>query len=321
MNIDLLNEYIEFAKSLNVSRAAKRLFMSQSTLSKHLKTIEDEVGVKLIDRSDSSHLRLTKAGSLFLDACSSICHTYDTALERCHELTKDPKKVSVLLPCTIDASRELIFEIFHNMQQDHQDISMNLLHMAGYSMLDNLIMGRVDCATSHAVSQKQQEELEALGVTLMPLLEDDVFLWADRDSPLMAKEHLFVKDLADIPILVPASRAYMDLQGWYQALCEQAGFKPLLVYKDVTDMYELMNTSFDDAVMVLTSEVVMGDPVFRTQKHLMVRKFEDEGLKNTLFLAYLSKNRNPALGILMQNIRRHTYSFLEDKDVNDIICR
>lgn len=321
MNIDLLNEYVEFSKSLSVSNAAKNLFMSQSTLSKHLKTIEEEVGATLIDRSSPSDLSLTKAGKEFLDACSSICYTYDTALERCHKLDHDPKRVSILIPCTIDASRELIFEIFHNMQKDFEDISVNLLQMGGYSMIENLTMGRVDCTTSHVISPKQKEEFESQGIELIPLLEDSVYVWAPTDSPLMEKGHLYVEDLMDVPILVPASRIYMDLHGWYQALCERYGFKPLLVYKDVTDIYELMNTSFKDGVMVLTSEATMGDSVFRIQKHLLLRQFEDEELKNTIYLAYMSDNDNPALQALIKCIKQHDYEFLEGKHVKDLIER
>ena len=159
MDIELLDEYIEFAQSLNVSTAAKSMYISQSTLSKHLKTIEENVGVPLIDRSSPNGLKLTEAGKVFLDACSTISHAYDSALERCHKLMRDPKKISILKPCTIDASNEFVYQVFRNMQRDHVDTSVELLQMGGYSMIENLLLGRVDCATSHCNSPAQFDRL------------------------------------------------------------------------------------------------------------------------------------------------------------------
>ncbi|WP_158539646.1 LysR family transcriptional regulator [Gordonibacter sp. 28C] len=321
MNIDLMNEFIEFSKSLNVSAAAKSLFVSQSTLSKHLKALEEEVGAQLIDRSPASGLRLTEAGKVFLDACSLISHSYDVALENCHKLSRSPKKISILRPCTIDASSELIYEVYRNMQKDHDDISVSLLQMGGYSMIENLTMGRVDCTTSHIVSPMQKAELEAKNVSLIPLLEDDVYVWAQKDSELITKEHLYVRDLIDVPILVPASRIYMDLHEWYTFLCAKAGFKPLLAYRDVNDMYELMNTNLKHGIMVLTSEATMGDPVFELQSNLALRPFEDNDLKNILYLAFMKDNDNPALQVLIDCIRSHEYPVFKGKSVTDIIER
>lgn len=321
MNIDSLHEYIEFSKSLNISTAAKSLFISQSALSKHLKNIEENVGVPLIDRSSPLDLGLTEAGKVFLDACSVIVHTYDTALEKCHQLARSPKRLSILRPCTTDASMELIFEIFHNMQYDHEEISVELQQMGGYSMVENLLMGRVDCATSHANSQSQIEELKSQGIELFPLFQDHVYVWAPSDSPLLKKKHLFLVDLLEVPIFVPASRIYEDMHNWITALCSKAGFKPLLVYKDATDMSELMTSNIKDGVLLLTSEANVNNPVFNLQPQMALRQFEDEGLTNTVFLAYLNSNDNPALKLLIDCVKSHNYSVLEINEVTDVIQR
>lgn len=316
MDIALLDEYIEFSKSLNISTAARHLFISQSTLSKHLKTLEDEVGVRLIDRNMG--LKLTEAGQVFLDACSVISHTYDSALETCHTISRSPERLSILKPCTIDASNELVFTLFRHMQRDYPNISVKLLQMGGYSMMENLLLKRADCTTAHSNSLALVESLRKQGVELSPVFEDSIYIWIPVGHPLLEKREIFLEDLIDVPILVPASRVYMDLHEWIISLCAQRGFKPLLAYKDVADMYELMNSNIRDGVMILTSEATMGDPVIEMQQSMVLRPLADNGIKNTVYLAYLASNENPALASLLECLRNNEYPLFDGKGLTDV---
>ena len=56
--------FLEAAECLNFTEAAKRLFVAQSTLSKQIALLEDELGLKLFYRSNRT-VGLTPAGSLF----------------------------------------------------------------------------------------------------------------------------------------------------------------------------------------------------------------------------------------------------------------
>lgn len=63
-----LEAFLAIARVLNISRAAEHLNWSQSTVSKRLKDLEDELGTTLIERGQGvKSLRLTPAGEEFLD--------------------------------------------------------------------------------------------------------------------------------------------------------------------------------------------------------------------------------------------------------------
>ena len=64
MRIEYLQEFVHFSKSLNITQAAQELFTTQSTLSKHLRQIERELGAQLVV-TEPKKMRLTPAGSLF----------------------------------------------------------------------------------------------------------------------------------------------------------------------------------------------------------------------------------------------------------------
>ena len=54
MIIDKMDYIFAIAKEQNLTRAAKRLFVAQSTLTMYLNRVESELGIKLFDRSNTS---------------------------------------------------------------------------------------------------------------------------------------------------------------------------------------------------------------------------------------------------------------------------
>ena len=60
-------KYFEIvAKTLNISKAAEQLFISQSSLSQTIKRLETEVGYPLFDRN-GKHITLNENGIIFLN--------------------------------------------------------------------------------------------------------------------------------------------------------------------------------------------------------------------------------------------------------------
>lgn len=74
MNTENLKEFIVLAETRNFWEASDRLYMNQSTLSKHIKSLENELGVPLFTRT-TRRVELTSYGQIFLPYAQSITRT------------------------------------------------------------------------------------------------------------------------------------------------------------------------------------------------------------------------------------------------------
>lgn len=73
MNTDWLDDFIALIETGSFSRAADRRLMSQTSLSRRIDKLEDWAGTPLIERTQP--IRLTPAGTLFLEAAKNINNT------------------------------------------------------------------------------------------------------------------------------------------------------------------------------------------------------------------------------------------------------
>jgi DNA-binding transcriptional LysR family regulator len=81
VDVDLrqLRYFIAVAEELHFSRAAERLHLDQPTLSRHVRRLEEKLGVKLFVRTTRT-VALTDAGEVFLDKAREVITAADSAV-------------------------------------------------------------------------------------------------------------------------------------------------------------------------------------------------------------------------------------------------
>jgi DNA-binding transcriptional LysR family regulator len=79
MDFHQLRVFVEVARQKNFSRAAENIFLSQPTISAHIKTLENEVGTPLLDRGQRE-LRLTEAGKILFQYAQELLEIKEEAL-------------------------------------------------------------------------------------------------------------------------------------------------------------------------------------------------------------------------------------------------
>ena len=80
MNVEMLRYFRYVAKYKNITSAAQHLYISQSTLSRQIMALEEEVGVKLFERNNKQ-MSLTPAGQIFYEDSESFALHMQTIIK------------------------------------------------------------------------------------------------------------------------------------------------------------------------------------------------------------------------------------------------
>ncbi|MCI8993087.1 MAG: LysR family transcriptional regulator [Eubacterium sp.] len=115
MNSTQVEYFLSLCKYKNYSETARRLFVSQSTVSKQISSLEEELGMKLFERSTNS-LRLTMQGAIMQEAISDAINIFSDACEKALNYNKriaDTIRIGVLEGadigfCILDSLTEII---------------------------------------------------------------------------------------------------------------------------------------------------------------------------------------------------------------------
>jgi DNA-binding transcriptional LysR family regulator len=83
LNLRDLRYFVAVAEELHFSRAAERLHLDQPTLSRHVRRLEEKLGVRLLDRT-TRHVALTDAGRAFVEKARETLAAAGAAVDAAH---------------------------------------------------------------------------------------------------------------------------------------------------------------------------------------------------------------------------------------------
>jgi LysR family transcriptional activator of glutamate synthase operon len=136
MEIDYIREFVVLAEKGNFLEAADCLFISQSSLSKHIKTIETELGASLFNRT-TRKVALSEFGQMFLPYAKQISHIkneYTTAFfNRLQNIS------GILMIGSIPSMAQYnITDVLATFKKNHLNSTLNVIQ-AGSTKLENML--------------------------------------------------------------------------------------------------------------------------------------------------------------------------------------
>lgn len=216
MDIGYLWEFTVVADKLNFSLAAEALYTSQSTLSKHIASMEKELNVKLFQRSTRS-ITLTKAGELLLPAAKEICASY-TAIQQELNRQEESKKTTVnILSIPVLAQYNMINTIY-NFQLIHPGTEIKIIEQETMNIPSLLVHPDFELAIMRFFGEipDQYEYVELCRDSFVAILPSNHYLTVHSPLPLeKLKNETFILLDKDTKI---------DLA--CQELCQEVGFNP-----------------------------------------------------------------------------------------------
>ena len=196
MELRQLKYFEAVARTLSFTEAARRLFVSQSTLSQQIKVLEDEIGSLLFER-DTHGVRLTEAGALLLPVVRKMIQ--DTDL--CRQQIRDIKKtLTGELNIGITFSfRDLTTEAILQFLKQYPGVKLNIYYRTSSELGEMLREGDLDFVLAFK-SPRMHEDLE-----YETLFEYRLSAVMRSDHPLAGRASVSISDLKNYPVVLPGS--------------------------------------------------------------------------------------------------------------------
>lgn len=124
MTLQELNCFLTVAETLSYTKTAQQLFISQPTVSKHIQTLESEIGAPLFNRSIRRSIRLTAAGELLKECLQRCKKDFDnTMIDISFLASHSPIVLNFHEGCTAPKS---LIETLHIFDTKHTEFSFSL---------------------------------------------------------------------------------------------------------------------------------------------------------------------------------------------------
>ena len=195
MELRHLRYFITVAEELNFSKAALKLYTAQPSLSQQIKDLEEDVGVRLLNRTKRK-VELTEEGAVFLEQARLTLAQADKAVAMARQVSK--AKQQLLRIGFVPVAEMKVFPyVLPNLRVQNPDLKIELLSLNNLEQMRGIQKGELDITfTRHNF---HNDEIESKFVLREPL----IFL-LPKDHPLAKYERIPVKALNGIDFIIPA---------------------------------------------------------------------------------------------------------------------
>lgn len=199
MTIQQCNYVLTIAKAGSFNEAAKQLFIAQSTLSLSIKSLENELGIKIFERSGNG-VFLTDDGSEFVKYARQIVENSNFVSER-YKSKNIHQKLFI-----VTQHYDFIADIFGKMlgEMPECDYNFALKEIQTHDVISEIEKSHSDIgviAIKGSDSDILKRYITKKGVTFTPVLKAAPHIYMRKEHPLANEKKLTRADLRNYPYI------------------------------------------------------------------------------------------------------------------------
>lgn len=220
MELRDLKSFIAVAQHGSFTKASQQLFVSQPSLSKNIKRLEELLQIELLERS-TRYVRLTDAGRIVFDQSKKAL----LALEEIPLLLNDLKQIhsgsiKIGIPPLIGT---LFFpELARKFHEKYPNVQLELTELGAKRIWELVDNGHVNLGF---VVLPANETL----FHMKPFIEDEFVLFIHENHPLSSESEISISQLKDEKFILFSEE--FTLHDLVIQACKDTGFIPNVIYK------------------------------------------------------------------------------------------
>lgn len=305
MNLSYFREFIVLADTSNYLEAAERLFMGQSTLSKHIMSMERELGVPLFERT-SRRVTLTKFGRLLLPHARTIVQAqYDYTADLENELESMRGRITV---GTVAATAKYrVTEVIANYKKRYPNSSVRMIEGDPSDLIMQLKARKCDVIFAHL----PENSPEKAGLHGIWYCEDYLVCVCPNSHPLAKEKVLPLERLQEETFIALTENSVAH--NLVLESCHRVGFSPNIAFlcNRIDSALDLVTKEMGIAILMENQTVRPEDANFPDQAPFSVVQLQPH-VTAPVFLCYREdEDLSPAAKHFVQSVQEDIASWNE----------
>ena len=294
LDLEYIDEFIVLARVGNFHKAAETLFITQPTLSNHIRSLEDSLGFTLLDRKNRN--KLTRAGNEFYWTAVKISDELKACVLRCK--SEFDKGVSTEHGQSLRLVASRNYETISSFEKRTEVLLPDTeLEIIDYDLarptLVPLATGEVDMVAIYDIPEIQRD-VEAMELAVASIGYEPFSALLSRTNPLASAE-LASESLAECPVLEAAP---FDIVPWLSAIRNMLGAD--LRFETVPIRGGKRN-QLGNGIAIVTSK--MAESLYLNDPDVVVKtEVNGHRLSLPMIIIYNPQNEKPALQTIIAEI-------------------
>ncbi len=194
MDFDQIETLIEVARLSSFSRAAEKRFRTQPAISSQIRSLEEEVGAKLLDRSGGK-VSVTASGKLFLKFAEELLEARKAMMTAVAETERVPRG-EIVVGANEGTCLHILPEVFAEFKRQYPDVNISINRADYAKILESVIDNSVDFGV---VSLPVHDSR----LTVVLIHKDELVIIAPPKHPLAKSKSATIAEAAAYPLVVP----------------------------------------------------------------------------------------------------------------------
>lgn len=221
MNSEQVQAFLAVSDCLSFTEAAEMLFLSQPTISRHIRQLEGELGFQLFVRGNN-YLELTPGGKVLADFFRETSEAFAAKLKLVSTMDTDCQRRLRIGHLDDTINNEYFFEKIDMFQALHPHCKIQYFHMEESSFVEALLKDEVDCVFVREYMLPSSKSLEA-----HKFRDVNMYLLYSKRHSLAEKQSLNIQDFSGEVLwtssgantqrrdkLVQAIQIFYGIQNW-----------------------------------------------------------------------------------------------------------
>ncbi|WP_455844493.1 LysR family transcriptional regulator [Pantoea agglomerans] len=218
MDINQLRCFVAVGKELHFGRAAQKMEMMPASLSRFIRLLEEDLGVRLLNRS-TRNVSLTAEGALFFDDASKLIDQFDALAKRFKVGLKDERR-TLRIGAIDSAARGLVPALLNLFVPLHPHSDIHIIEDKTINLIPKLKSGWLDM-----IFIREPQSIDA-SLAVRFITRESCVLAVPIQHALADRERVAVADFQHEAMIIPDRRTRPHSHDLTMSLFKLAGFTP-----------------------------------------------------------------------------------------------